>query len=289
MEKKAGIVALIGRPNSGKSTLLNSILGRKVSITSPKPQTTRFPIQAVYEDDRGQIIFYDTPGIFAKVEDVLASKINLSAEEILSQDINLIVYVIDPSRQRDIEENKTLGLIRKVQKPKILVFNKIDIKYPSFYEQYAFLEEEFDTIVKVSALKHTNLNILLDEIYQKLPIGEPLVITKDLVQPVLNMDSKTYIAELIREKAFLMLRKELPYHIGVKVVNIAERENGLLYIQAIIYTSADRYKKMIIGQGGRMIKGIGSFARKELELASQKKIYLDLSVEADPHWLMKTL
>lgn len=287
--KKAGIVTLIGRPNSGKSTLLNNIIGRKVSITSPKPQTTRFPIQAVYEDKRGQIIFFDTPGIFAKVEDPLAAKINLSAEQALKQHVDVIVYVVDHTRERDIEENKTLGLVRNVDVPKILVFNKMDIDKPSYYEQYAFMEDEFATVIKISALKRLNLNLLLEAIFAKLPESEPLVLTKDLVQPAISLDSTTYISELIREKAFLMLRREVPYQLGVKVHEIAERESGMLYIQATIYTSADRYKKMIIGEGGRMIKAIGSYARKELELASQKKVYLDLTVETDPHWMERMI
>lgn len=287
--KKSGIVALIGRPNSGKSTLLNALIGQKVAITSPKPQTTRFTIQAVYEDERGQIIFFDTPGIFAKVEDALSAKINLSAEEVLKQNVDLVIYIVDHTRERDIEENKTLGLVRKVDVPKILVFNKIDIKQPSYYEQYAFLEDEFDIVVKVSALKHKNLNILLEKVFECLPEGEPLVSTKGLVQPAINLDSATFIAELIREKAFLMLRREVPYQLTATVSEITERETGMLYIKATIFVSADRYKKMIIGEGGRMIKAIGSYARKELELATQKKVYLDLTVETDPHWMERLI
>ncbi len=288
-KKKAGIVALIGRPNSGKSSLLNSIIGQKVSITSPKPQTTRFSIQAVYEDDRGQIIFFDTPGIFAKAQDALSQKINFTAEQALKKNVDVAVYVIDHTRERDIEENKTLGIIRKLDLAKILVFNKIDIREPSYMEQYAFLEDEFNTMIKLSALKRTNLNILLEKIFEKLPEGEPLVMTKDLAQPAINLDSKTFIAELIREKAFLMLRRELPYHLSVSVNDIAERATGMLYINATIFTSADRYKKMIIGDGGRMIKAIGSYVRKELELITQKKVYLDLVVVTDPHWMERML
>lgn len=287
--KKAGIAVMVGRPNVGKSTLLNSLMDRKVSITSPKPQTTRFSLQAVYEDDRGQIVFYDTPGIFAKVENTLSAHINEQAEETLKEQVDVILYVVDHTRERDIEENKALGIVRKLKGYKILVINKSDIKEPSFIEQYSFIEDEVDMVVNISALKRKNLNILLDTIFEHLPEGEPLVDAKTLVQPVLNVDSKMFIAELIREKVYLMTRKELPYTVTVIVDEIAEREFGLLVVKARILTTADRYKVMLIGLGGRRIKEIGSYARKELELAANKKVYLDLKVETDPHWMERML
>lgn len=287
--KKAGVVALIGRPNVGKSTLLNNLLKQKVSITSPKPQTTRFRIQAVYEDPRGQIIFVDTPGIFAKVKDALAKKINLTAEKALAQHIDVVVYIVDHTRYRDIEENKTLGIIRKVEVPKILAINKIDIKSPSYIEQYAFLEDEFDKKVEISALKRSNLNILLDLIYESLPVGNPIIRPENQGIPALNIDSRTFVAELIREKAFLNLYKEVPYTITTEVDEIVERENGNLYVKGKIITSNDRYKGMIIGQNGKMIKEIGMAVRKELEVSTSKKVFVELTVEVDPHWIEKMM
>lgn len=289
MAKKSGTVAIVGRTNAGKSTLLNNIIGQKVAITTPKPQTTRMPIQAIYEDERGQIIFIDTPGIFEKVEDPISRKINLTAQEAIQQQVDLILYVIDHTRYRDVEENKILGLVRKAKSPKILVINKIDIKKPSYLEDYAFLEDEFDTIVKISALKRTNLNRLLKIIFDKLPERKPLVSKNGMIYPLINIDSRIFIAELIREKAFLMTRQEIPYTLTAVVDDITERENGHLYIKARILTTADRYKRMIIGKKGRKIKEIGSYARKELELATQKKVYLDLTVETDPHWVERLL
>ncbi len=206
MTMKSGVVALIGRPNTGKSTLVNNILGQKVAITSPKPQTTRFPIQAVYEDDRGQIIFVDTPGIFGKAPDVLASRINVKAEETISGNVDLILYLIDHTRERDFEENRALGIVRKTNVPKILVINKCDIKSPTHIVQYEFMKEEFDDVIEISALAHKNLNILLEKIFFYLPEGKKMVDTKTLTQPGLNLDSKLFISELIREKAFLFLR-----------------------------------------------------------------------------------
>src|SRR3990167_1792576 len=208
-EKKAGIVCLIGRPNAGKSTLLNNILGHKVSITSPKPQTTRYNIQAVYEDTRGQIVFVDTPGIFGKVVDSLARRINPKAQEQLSQELDVVVYLVDHTRTRDTEENKTLGIVRKVKAPKILAINKIDVKSPSHIVQYKFMEDEFDQVVELSALQRKNIPTLLDAIFQLLPEKERLVDTDHLPQPGLNIDSRIFLAEIIREKAFLFLRREV--------------------------------------------------------------------------------
>jgi GTPase len=282
---KSGIVALIGRPNVGKSTLLNHILGHKVSITSPKPQTTRFNIQAAYEDERGQIVFIDTPGIFGKIKDPLAKHINLQAEESLNSGVSVIVYMIDHTRERDFEENKVLGIVRKVKVPKILVINKIDIKEPTHIVQYKFMEEEFDAVVEISALEHKHIKTLLDTIYSFLPEGKPLVDTKQLSQPGLNIDSKMFVAEIIREKAFLFLRREVPYTLTAVVDDVIERPGGNLFIKARILTSADRYKAMIVGKGGSMIKEISMAARKELETASNKKVYLELTVETDPHWI----
>ncbi len=282
---KSGIVALIGRPNVGKSTLLNNLLGHKVSITSPKPQTTRFNIQAVYEDERGQIIFVDTPGIFGKVHDPLAKRINMHAEESLSGGVNAVVYMVDHTRERDFEENKTLGIVRKAKAPKILVINKTDVKHPTHIVQYKFMEEEFDAVVEISALEHKNLNNLMETIFSFLPEGEPMVDKSTLVQPALNLDSKLFISEIIREKAFLFLRKEVPYTLTTVVDQVTERDNGTVYIKARVITGADRYKAMIIGAGGVMIKEISQAARKELETATSKKVFLELTVETDPHWI----
>jgi GTP-binding protein Era len=282
---KSGIVALVGRPNVGKSTLLNHILGHKVSITSPKPQTTRFSIQAVYEDHRGQILFIDTPGIFGKVSDPLAQNINLKAENTLDEGVQVVVYMIDHTRERDFEENKVLGIVRKVKAPKIMVINKIDIKEPTHLVQYKFMEEEFDAVVPISALEHKNIPTLIDKIFEFLPEGERVVDTTTMTQPGLNIDSKIFIGEIIREKAFLFLRSELPYTLTTVADEVTERPNGTLYIKGRILTSADRYKAMIVGKGGSMIKEISMAARKELETASSKKVYLELTVETDPHWM----
>ena len=281
---KSGTVMLIGRPNVGKSTLVNNIIGQKVAITSPKPQTTRFAIEALYEDPRGQIIFVDTPGIFNKATDAISKKINSQTLQTLGDKIDLVLYIVDPTRKRDFEEAKVLGIVRKIDKPKILVVNKED-EEQKYLPQYKFLESEFDSVVSVSALKRKNIKTLLDTIFEKLPEGEALIDKKDYIYPALNMDSTVFIAELIREKLFLQLRREVPYTATVVVDEIKERNDSLTYIRARILTTTDVYKKMIIGAGGKRIKEFGSMARVELEGATGRKIYLDITVEVDKHWM----
>jgi len=284
-KKKVGVVCMIGRPNAGKSTLLNMILRQKVSITSPKPQTTRFPLQAVYEDERGQIIFVDTPGIFGKTPDQLSKRINSKAEESLNTNVDVVVYVIDHTRERDFEENKALGIVRKAPGAKILVINKIDVVKPTHIVQYKFMEDEFDDVVEVSALEGKNIPNLLDAIFSHLHEGEDLVDTKTLTQPGLNLDSRMFLSEIIREKAYLFLRKEVPYSLTVVIDDTIERPDGTLYIKARILTNQERYKGMIVGKAGYMIKEISMASRKELETATNKKVYLDLTVDVDPHWM----
>jgi GTP-binding protein Era len=281
---KAGYVAIIGRPNAGKSTLLNNILQHKVSITSPKPQTTRFPVQAIFEDERGQIIFIDTPGMFGRVHDPVAKKINPIAESVLREGVDVAVYLIDHSRERDLEENKILGLLRSFDVPKILALNKMDIKTPTFLPQYKFLEDEFTKTVEISGLQRSNINLLIDDIFELLPEGEAIFDRSLFPTPAVNIDSRMFLADIIREKAFLFLRKELPYTMTVIVDEKTEREDGLMYIKARIITTDDRYKRIIIGEKGRMIKEIGMAARKELETATSKKIFIELSVEVNRHW-----
>ncbi|MCX7589812.1 MAG: GTPase Era [Patescibacteria group bacterium] len=284
---KQGKILLIGRPNVGKSTFLNNLIGQKVAITSPKPQTTRFPIKALYEDERGQIIFIDTPGIMRKTEDYLSENINKKTLQVIQEEVNVVIYMVDHTRKRDFEEARVLGIVRQINKPKILVINKIDVVDKTYKPQYDFLKEEFPFYFEISALKKLHIKPLVDKIFELLPDSTSSTeyqIKNEASYPLLNIDAKTFIAELIREKIFLMMGEEIPYTTTVVVDEITERENGLLYIKAKILTTQDRYKKMLIGKAGRKIKEIGSYARKEIALATNKKIYLDLTVETNPHW-----
>lgn len=283
---KIGKVLLVGRANVGKSTFVNNVIGQKVAITSPKPQTTRFSIRALYEEERGKIIFVDTPGIVGKAKDFLSKRINEKTLQILNESVDLVIYMVDATRKRDFEESKVLGLVRKINRPKILVINKIDDPGKSFLPQYKFLEEEFKDVFQISAINNLHVKPLLDKIFEYLPEKniDSEKLPPDLVYPILNLDSKIFLGELIREKIFLMMGEEIPYTTTVIVDQIVERKNGTTYIKARILTTNDRYKGMLIGKDGRKIKEIGSYARKEIALAINKKVFLDLNIEVDAHW-----
>lgn len=288
---KYGKVLLIGRPNVGKSTFLNTIIGQKVAITSPKPQTTRFPIRAILQEERGSIVFVDTPGIFGKTEDALSKRINQKTFDTIREEIDLVIYMIDPTRNRDFEEAKVLGIVRKINKPKILVMNKFDEDEvePKFLPQYAFLQDEFNNVYKISALNRKHIKPLIEKMFEYMPESSPKHNAEQDEEkhsyPLLNLDSRTFIAELIREKVFLMMGEEIPYTTTAIVDEIKERNKNLTYIKARILTTNNRYKKMLIGEEGRKIKEIGSYARKEIALAIDRKVYLDLTVVTDPHWV----
>ena len=288
--KKVGRVVLVGRPNTGKSSLLNAIMSQKVAITSPLPQTTRKNSRVVYSDQRGQIIFSDTPGIIAKVDDLIGKRINQEAPKELNQ-ADIILCLVDISRPKNEEENKVIGLVRKAKAKKVLVYNKIDIAKGSkdHLPEYNYLEEEFDRVIGVSAIKDKNIKGLINLIFELLPeeINKETQYNIELMdngnKPKMGMNSRDYVQEIIREKAYLFLREEVPYSVDVRVDEITDKRK-MLVIKAAILTTAERYKKMIIGRGGKKIKEIGYNARKELELMTGRKIFLDLMVEIDKHW-----
>lgn len=277
-KKKSGFAVLVGRSNVGKSTIMNALVGTKVAITTPKPQTTRHSIQGIIHDPRGQVIMVDTPGIFTHVPDNLTARLNETARRSL-QDIDVVLYVVDPTRHVGDEERVVHGMVTATDKPKILVINKSDTK-GRYADEYRAWSEEFDAVFEVSALQGKNLKALTDKIFELMPEGEQLYPTDMLT----NVDRNFRIAELIREKAFMRLREEVPYSTTVKVDEVAERDNGVLYVSARIITNAPRYKQMIIGQGGKGVKSIGQAVRKEMEMITDRKVFLDLDVEVEEKW-----
>jgi len=279
--KKYGTVAIMGRPNTGKSTLLNTLMNQKVAITSPLPQTTRKNVSVRYEDERGIIDFIDTPGIINKVEDLIGKRVNLEAPKALGS-VDVIICLVDISREKTDEENKVIGIIRKSEAKKILVYNKIDkaIGSKDHLAEYNYLEDEFDKVISISAIKNKNVKALINLIMDFLKEGKPKY---DKSKMKIPMTSKEFIAEIIREKAYLFLRKEIPYSVFTRVNEIEDKEE-MIVIKAEILTNNERYKKMIIGKQGKKIKEIGYNARKELELMSGRKIYLELVVRVDKHW-----
>ncbi len=280
---KSGFVAIIGRSNVGKSTLLNSLVGTKVAITTPKPQTTRRPVSGIITTKDGQAVVVDTPGFMQKARDPLTQKLTGWIRDAL-RDIEVIIYVVDPTRSIGDEEKAILRMVEQVDKPKLLVINKIDDPTSRInIDFYRDIANRFSAYVEVSAKTGKNTDLVTRWIFEQLPEGEAHYPEFQFT----NMSSEEWLSELIREKLFLRLREELPYSTHVAVDEIVERENGMLYVKATIFTSAERYKPMIIGVGGRGIKEIGQSTRRELEAVSNRKYFLDLHVEVDPNWLDK--
>ncbi len=279
---KSGFVILAGRSNVGKSTLLNSLVGTKVAIVTPKPQTTRQNIRGILHDPRGQAVFVDTPGVFDKSRDKLTEALNREVRSALDG-AELIVYVADPTRAIGSEEHRIWNLIEATRRPKIMVINKCDLpdKKKPFIFEFRRLGEKCDALIEISALNETNLNALKDKIFELLPEGEPYYPEFQFS----DMETKKWVEELIREKVFIQMHQEIPYSATVEVAEMEKRPDGTLYIRADILTTDKRYKKMIIGKNAEKIKEIGSAARYELETAMQTKIFLDLEVEVDEHWI----
>lgn len=279
--QKSGLITLVGRSNVGKSTLLNTLVGTKIAAVTDKPQTTRSLIHGVLNRPQGQAVFVDTPGVFKEHRSPLSGTLTERVHESL-QDIDLILYVVDPGKPLGAEERSVLALVRKIDKPKLLVLNKSDLPRAEkeYRDDYMALAEEFDGCFELSALRNRHVEPLIEKIFSLLPEGEPLYPPDQLT----NIDRDFWIAELIREKIFLALRKEVPYTTHVEVESVEDKDK-IMVIKAHVYTYDRRYKEMIIGAGGRAIKEIGIAARKELEQATNKKVYLELEVETDKHWM----
>ncbi len=278
---KAGFVSLVGRPNVGKSTLLNSFLGSKVSIVSDKPQTTRNKIVGIYTEEKGQIIFLDNPGIHKPLH-TLNKKM---MEEVYSalEECDLILFLIDITKKWGKGDEFSLELLKKYEKPKFLLINKIDLVKKSkalpIIEKFKDMNV-FSEIIPISALTRLNFDILNEKIFEYLPEGE-LLYPEDSVTIVRR---KFLIAEIIREKILNMTKDEIPYSVAVLVNKIERRESGVLYINAEIYVEKDSQKAILIGKKGSMISRIGKNARKELEFLTNSKIYLELIVKVKEKW-----
>ena len=275
---KSGFAVLVGRSNVGKSTLLNTLVGTKIAIVTNKPQTTRQAIQGVLHDARGQAVFVDTPGVLKESRSAITGKLLQAVKNALT-DIEVILYVVDPTREIGEEERYTLSLIRHIEKPKILVINKIDAPRKLFLEDYRALAPDFDAVHELSALRASHIEPLKDRVFELLPEGEALYPPEQWT----NVNSKFWVAEIIREKIFNTTEKEVPYSCAVEVDEIEEKPE-MFVITARILVGDERYKKIVIGKGASKLKEIGSTARRELEAALNKKVFLDLQVETDEHW-----
>lgn len=281
---KSGFVTIIGRPNVGKSTLMNQIIGQKIAITSNKPQTTRNRIQTVYtETGRGQIVFLDTPGIH-KAKNKLGEYMVNTAEHTL-QDVDVILWLVEPTDFVGAGERHIAEILQKTQAPVILVINKIDTvarkeELLHFIDTYRKIYE-FDEIIPASALRGENVSEVINMIFQYLPYG-PMFYDEDTVT---DQPQRQIVAEIVREKALHALEEEVPHGIAVTIERMKPRRGkSLMDIEAVIVCERDSHKGIIIGKNGVMLKKIGSNARFEIEKLLEQKVNLKLWVKVRKNW-----
>ncbi|RKJ42782.1 GTPase Era [bacterium 1XD8-76] len=278
--KRAGFATLIGRPNVGKSTLMNTLIGMKIAITSKKPQTTRNRIQTVYTDERGQIVFLDTPGIH-KAKNKLGDYMVSAAERTL-QDVDVVLWLVEPSTFIGAGEQHIIEQLKKANTPVIIVINKIDTvkKEELLAVMDAYHKELTEAeIVPVSALKAENTEDLLETIYKYLPYGEPFY-DEDTVT---DQPERQIVAELIREKGLRLLEEEIPHGIAVTIESMKYRRK-ICDIEATIICEKDSHKGIIIGKQGSMLKRIGASARADIEKMLDCKVNLQLWVKVKKDW-----
>ncbi|MFZ8825815.1 MAG: GTPase Era [Candidatus Caldipriscus sp.] len=280
---KVGYVAVIGRPNVGKSTLVNTLLKFKLAAVSPKPQTTRCKILGIINEEDAQILLLDTPGIFKKSMYALHDYMIKEAVESI-RDADVVVWVVEPVMPTELEEDiaeKIKEATKEKKTPVILAINKIDTVHKNtllpIMDAYSRLYD-FSAYVPISALKNDGLDILLEEIKKHLPEGEPFYPTDQLTDKPLRF----IVAEIIREKIFLHYRQEIPYSTAVKVEEF--KEGDPIYIRAVIFVERESQKGILIGKGGQALKRVGTEARKEIEAILGKKVYLELWVRVKKDW-----
>lgn len=279
---KSGFVTLIGRPNVGKSTLMNQLIGQKIAITSHKPQTTRNRIQTVYTCEEGQIVFVDTPGIH-KAKNKLGEYMVNVAERTL-REVDVILWLVEPSDFIGAGDRHIADQLKRVTTPVILVINKIDTvkkeELLPFIDAYQKIHD-FQEIVPVSALKGDNTDVLIQQIFKYLPYG-PNFFDEDTVT---DQPMRQIVAELIREKALRCLDEEIPHGIAVSIESMKTRSGGKVTdIEATIICEKDSHKGIIIGKKGAMLKKIGSAARYEIEEQLEGKVNLQLWVKVKKDW-----
>ncbi|MBP1156324.1 MULTISPECIES: GTPase Era [unclassified Paenibacillus] len=278
---KSGFVAIIGRPNVGKSTLMNQVIGQKIAIMSDKPQTTRNKIHGVYTTEEAQIVFLDTPGIH-KSQSKLGDYMMRAAESALSE-VDAILFLIDVVEGLGGGDRYIIEQLKKVKTPVLLVMNKIDQVHPeallpvitTYKDLYPFAE-----IVPISAMQGNNVNTLLDQVIKYLPKG-PQYYPADQIT---DHPEQFVCAELIREKILHLTREEIPHSIAVSIEDMRVEENGVVHISAVIYVERDSQKGIIIGKKGALLKEVGQKARADIEALLGSKTFLELWVKVKKDW-----
>ena len=280
-EFKSGFVAVIGRPNVGKSTLINHIIGQKIAIMSDKPQTTRSRIQCIFNTEDSQMIFLDTPGIHKPLHKL--GEYMLKAAEGTLKEVDVIFFVIDATEKFGGGEKYIIERLKSTTSPVILVINKIDLierektlpLIASYSEKY-----NFAAVVPISALDGMNVENLISETKKFLSEG-PKYYPDDMIT---DQPERLIIAELVREKILHLTDDEVPHSIAVDVDEMTKRNNGDTYIRATIYVERDSQKGILIGKNGAMLKEIGKLSRPEIEMLTGSKIYLDLWIKVKKNW-----
>jgi GTP-binding protein Era len=281
------MVSIIGRPNVGKSTLLNKIVGEKVAIVSRVPQTTRNQVRGIYNDERGQIIFIDTPGLHMG-KDKLDKYMNKSASGTIG-DTDCIIYLVDTSRMVGEEEENIAYRLKKIKVPIVLGLNKIDLKTKNVADYIALWEKvkgtplgemKNVTLLPLAGRKGTNVEKLLDILFENLPEG-PLLYPTDII---CDMPQKVVVADIIREKFFKVLKDEIPHSLGVIIEEMRPVRNKTTNIKALILVERDTQKEIVIGKNGQVLKKAGTLARQELEELLETKVFLECHVKTQKRW-----
>lgn len=279
---KSGFVTLIGRPNVGKSTLMNMLIGEKISIISSKPQTTRNKIQTILTTDNAQVVFIDTPGLHT-AKSKLGEYMVKSAETTMN-DVDLVLYLIEPFEKIKDSDQAILDRLKNVTTPVFLVINKIDtINKEELFKVISSYKEVYDfkEIIPISALKQQNKEDLLKHIEKYLPEG-PKYFPEDMIT---DQPEKQIVSEIIREKALYLLQEEIPHGIAVEVTSMKKRKEKDIYdIDATIYCERDSHKGIIIGKQGSMLKKIGTNARKDIQRFLGASINLQLWIKVKKGW-----
>ena len=283
MTHRSGFIAIIGRPNVGKSTLLNALLGQKIAAVSPRPQTTRRRQLGILTLKNAQLIFVDTPGLHS-AKHKLGEFLNQEAQEALDG-VDLILWLVDASTAPTEEDTQIANLLKGVARraPRMLVLNKIDLVKPEDLSaresEYAALMESA-SLMKVSASNRLGIGELLEALIQASPERE----ADYPEEQVTDLYEREIAGDLIREACLIKLRDEVPHGMAVRIDEFKERENGMAYIAATIFVERESQKGIVIGEGGKMLKSIGSAARKEIEEMGGRKVFLELRVKVSKDW-----
>lgn len=285
---KCGMVAIIGRANVGKSTLLNSILQEKVSIVSDIPQTTRNQIRGIHTDHRGQIIFIDTPGIHLGGDklDKYMNRASISSVD----GVDVVLHMVDASEKTGVEERHVVNQLKNCGKPIIVGLNKVDVGKGKFIPEYIQLWEDVTgkpmsemgnlVLFPLSALKGTNVTKLVDVLFDYLPKG-PMLYPEDAIT---DLPKQMAMADLIREKLFRVMREEVPHSIAVIIESVRPKKGNVLHIRGLILVERDSQKEIVIGKNGGILKQAGTDARRDLEELVGQKVFLELFVKTKNNW-----